>query len=290
MIKFGTQSISAVKLGTTTISKVCVGSVQVFPVNTPIDYTEPFYVQNDNNYDIDLLWDTNNGTGGSPFSSMPSVFYSTNRNTPLAQWTEVVWDYNSETGGVGATVTVPANSKMYMYLYLSADYKGLESLTADGTTITALTCPDQENYSIGGNAMSLLYGQDFTGSETAFPTGTTHNLSMVFTDPYLVDAGNLLLPATTLTDNCYDGMFTGSYIVTAPELPATTLAQGCYSQMFTGCPYLNSITVGATSWDTSYSSGWVSGVSATGTFTKPSTTTIATGDDGIPSGWTVNNV
>ena len=290
MIKFGTQSISAVKLGTTTISKVCVGSVQVFPVNTPIDYTEPFYVQNDNNYDIDISWDTNDGSGDSPWVFMPSVFYSTNRNTPLAQWTEVVWEYNFDTGYVGATVTVPANSKMYMYLYLSDGYRGLESLTANGRTVTTLTCPDQEDYSIGGNAMSLIYGQDFTGSETAFPTGTTHNFSGVFTDSYLVDAGNLLLPATTLTSHCYDKMFWVSHIVTAPELPATTLAQGCYSQMFTDCPNLASITVGATSWDTSNSSGWVTGVSATGTFTKPSSTTIATGDDGIPSGWTVNNV
>ena len=289
-IKLGTNTINAIKLGTTTVNKVCVGSTQVFPVSIPIDYTEPFYVQNDNNYDIDVYWETSDGgSAQTPFPSMPSVFYSTNRNIPLAQWTEVEFDYDLDTNSLGATVTVPANSKMYMYLYLTSDSKGLESLTANGTGATTLTCPDQENYSIGGNAMSLLYGQDFTGSETAFPTGTTHNLSMVFTDPYLVNAGNLLLPATTLTSHCYDEMFFGSAIVTAPELPATTLVDGCYNEMFRGCTNLNSINVGATSWNTSYTNDWLLNASATGTFTKPTNTTIPTGASGIPSGWTVVN-
>lgn len=45
---------------------------------------------------------------------------------------------------------------------------------------------------------------------------------------------NNMLPATTLADNCYNGMFKDCSSLTGavPELPATTLASNCYSQMF----------------------------------------------------------
>mgnify|MGYP002679369689 CR=1 FL=1 len=47
------------------------------------------------------------------------------------------------------------------------------------------------------------------------------------------------LPATTLADDCYGGMFDGCTNLTdAPELPATTLANSCYLQMFCGCTSL----------------------------------------------------
>ena len=44
------------------------------------------------------------------------------------------------------------------------------------------------------------------------------------------------LPATTLADYCYNQIFYGcAGLTTAPELPATTLAEGCYSYMFWNC-------------------------------------------------------
>jgi hypothetical protein len=47
------------------------------------------------------------------------------------------------------------------------------------------------------------------------------------------------LPATTLTEHCYEGMFIGcTSLTTAPELPSTTLAQSCYQGMFNGCSSL----------------------------------------------------
>ena len=72
-------------------------------------------------------------------------------------------------------------------------------------------------------------------------------------------------------------------------LPATTLADYCYSQMFSGCSSLNSITMLATDISaTSCLTNWVKGVSSTGTLTKsPEMTTLPTGTSGIPEGWTV---
>jgi hypothetical protein len=46
------------------------------------------------------------------------------------------------------------------------------------------------------------------------------------------------LPATTLSDYCYEGMFGRTSLTTAPSLPATTLSLYCYSYMFRGCTSL----------------------------------------------------
>ena len=101
-----------------------------------------------------------------------------------------------------------------------------------------------------------------------------------------------VLPATTLAFSCYASMFGGcTSLTTAPELPATTLTYWCYSNMFSGCTNLNKITCLATNISANgCTSNWVNGVAATGTFIKgPSMTGWTTGNDGIPSGWTVKD-
>ena len=88
------------------------------------------------------------------------------------------------------------------------------------------------------NVMSLLYGDNFinqtdlTGKNYCFPSLFAFNTN-------LVNANNLVLPATTLSFYCYGGMFQGcTSLVTAPELPATTLTMNCYNTMFKGCTSL----------------------------------------------------
>jgi len=50
---------------------------------------------------------------------------------------------------------------------------------------------------------------------------------------------DIVLPATTLTDNCYNSMFMYCQGITrAPALPATTLAAECYIDMFSNCTSL----------------------------------------------------
>ena len=99
-----------------------------------------------------------------------------------------------------------------------------------------------------------------------------------------------VLPATTLESNCYNTMFFGcTSLTTAPELPATTLVQYCYTNMFNGCTNLNYIkAMFTTTPSTTYTQNWVSGVAANGTFVKNSAATwTTTGNNGIPTGWTV---
>ena len=101
-----------------------------------------------------------------------------------------------------------------------------------------------------------------------------------------------VLPATTLKNFCYSYMFEYcTSLTTAPELPAITLAEGCYNSMFFGCKSLNYIKCLATSVSGyNHAHYWVYGVAPTGTFVKnPKMTSWGTGNDGIPSGWIVED-
>ena len=101
-----------------------------------------------------------------------------------------------------------------------------------------------------------------------------------------------VLPATTLATYCYDNMFRDCIsLTTVPELPATTLKDYCYQFMFQGCTSLNNITMLATDISAfNCLSNWVNGVASTGTFTKAaSMTSLPTGVNGIPEGWTVKD-
>ena len=169
---------------------------------------------------------------------------------------------------------------------------------------------------IKGNIMSLLFGDDFIDKTDL--TGYLAAFYLLFmNNQNIVSAENLILPATTLANSCYYGMFSGcSNLTTAPELPATTLEIGCYANMFGGCSNLtiapelpattlandcyaimfkdctnlNSITVAFTEWDNGYTYIWVSGVATTGTFTCPADLPEQRGDDYIPEGWTIVRV
>ena len=289
------------------------------------DYTEPFYIENPNNSAI-------TATIKKYPKSAPtlSIQYSSDKTT----WTTLG---NTSTGGL--TISVPANSKMYFrcktnYWYNNTYYNNFTA---------------SSSFNIGGNIMSLLYGYNFTGEETSLPSVSSTNyysLGGIFKNSVnLIDASNLLLPATTLTQYCYGDMFSGctqlttppvtlpattlanycyyymfdgcsslttppvlpattlvqgcyngmfyscSSLTTAPELPATTLAQRCYYYMFYGCSRLNYIKCLATDISASNcTSNWVNGVSATGTFVKdPTMSSWTSGNNGIHSGWTVQD-
>ena len=172
-------------------------------------------------------------------------------------------------------------------------------------------------FNIEGNIMSLIYGDNFTG-QTTFGGGT-YNLCSIFKKSNVVSAENLILPVTTLTNYCYRAMFSlCPSLVVAPELPAMTLAQGCYWYMFEGCPitrapelsattlvrecygnmftkcnslnYIKCLATNVASPPASALTGWVTNVAARGTFVKDGNTTgWTTGNNGIPTGWVVND-
>ena len=97
------------------------------------------------------------------------------------------------------------------------------------------------------------------------------------------------LPATRLSNFCYQYMFLGcTGLTAAPELPATSLSAYGYNGMFNGCSSLSYIKMLCTSVGNSSLTGWVNGVAASGTFVKNAAmTTLPSGANGIPDGWTV---
>ena len=90
---------------------------------------------------------------------------------------------------------------------------------------------------VGGNIMSLLFNDDFEDKTDL--TGYDGAFSGLFIGQPIVDASELILPATTLSMGCYFGMFAGcTSLTTAPALPATTLSMACYFSMFGNCSSL----------------------------------------------------
>lgn len=104
-------------------------------------------------------------------------------------------------------------------------------LYVDYATATTLNVARQFQRLLSGNAHKLLYAGDLR-----LPATTLSDFCYM---SMLAGCRSLLtvpsLPATTLTQSCYAYMFSYTAIREAPALPATTLASACYSNMFEGC-------------------------------------------------------
>lgn len=155
---------------------------------------------------------------------MTSVSYSIDNGET---WTTTTVDNTAQTI---TTPTITSGSKVL--------WKGVGNALSAQYSRTQIT--GTNNFNVSGNIMSLLYGDNFT-NQVVFPSGTTHNMNGLFaSNTKLISAENLIMPATTVTKNCYNYMFGGcTALTTAPKiLPATTLASYCYYFMFSGCTSL----------------------------------------------------
>lgn len=95
------------------------------------------------------------------------------------------------------------------------------------------------DFTVEGNIMSLIYGDDFRGQYSLEGIdGGNYNGAFYgfFENSGILNAENLRLPATTLTEWCYAVMFSdcGSLSGKAPILPAPVLLEGSYYFMFDG--------------------------------------------------------
>ena len=238
----------------------------------------------------------------NPMPDKP-IKYSKDLNT----WTDISFVYGYKNKIVlnrGEKLYLKGNNSTYGRRVSTSryDYDAYAQILAD------------KKIDVMGNIMSLVYGDNFINNNTIESSYTF--LKLFKNNTKLVNAKDLILPATALTDHCYSSMF-GSCdaLTTAPELPATTLAKSCYSNIFYYCealttaPELPATTLAddcyysmfynsyklnyikamfTTTPSSAYTENWVSGVSPTGTFVKNSAATWnVTGTYGIPSGWTV---
>lgn len=242
--------------------------------------------------------------------------------------------------GSNTTTTVSLDEGDKMLLKSTMSY-------VDSEDYNTIYVPNSGRFNLEGNGMSWIYGDNFIG-QTVYPeyNGNPPFMSLFVDNHGLIDAGNLILPATTLlaewaysnmfagctslttapelpattlANNCYSNMFYNcTSLTTAPELPATTLAEGCYYSMFANCTSLttapelpattlvdscyyamfnsctnvNSVTCLAIDFNLEYgyTADWLYGVASTGTFTKKSGAVWESGNNGIPTGWTVVEV
>lgn len=143
------------------------------------------------------------------------------------------------------------------------------------------------NHNVMGNIMSLNY-VNYESATTLI--GSYAYKSLFYNNTKLISAENLVLPALTLTSECYSFMFQGCTNLTkAPVLPAPTLYMYCYYQMFADCSNLTYIKCLATNVSAvNATTRWVNGIYGGGTFVKSaSMNDWTTGTSGIPSNWNI---
>ena len=175
-------------------------------------------------------------------SDMTSISYSTDGNS----WTTL---NNVDSTTITASVNVASGDTVY--------WKGVGTRTAiaapslsSGVSKATIFSSDV-NFDVEGNAMSMLYGDNFEDEE--FDSSSTYHLTGLFySATTLVNASGLTLPASTLYDNDYNDLFNAcSGLTSAPSaLSATTIGASSYKRMFQGCksltaaPQISATTVG----------------------------------------------
>lgn len=233
-------------------------------------------------------------------------YYSTDQQT---------WTSMGTTSTTPITATVPANGKLYIKCI--ADSWGYVQGVDQNKSWHTMSFTG--NHNIGGNIMSLLYGDNFEG-QTTISTQHSNTFSNLFeSNTFLIDASDLLLPATTVSRDTYGNMFKGCTNLTAAPaiLPATTLAQtgsyismfeGCSSlgnapvlmveyikaydlyTMFKGCTLIDKIVTYANTVENNGTTNWLQNVAATGDFyALGSTNWTINSPSGVPVGWTLHH-
>ena len=139
------------------------------------------------------------------------------------EWTDAAW---------GTPITLAANDKVC--------FRGNNGTCYDEATWAGFHIESQNDCYVYGNMMSLIDKDGFaTNTTLTEPYAFFHLFQRSDYEPATTirnhPTKDIVLPATTLTYNCYDGLFADCQGITrAPQLPATTLAEWCYCMMFSG--------------------------------------------------------
>ena len=125
--------------------------------------------------------------------------------------------------------SVDGSLSAYCYLYL---FKNCSNLTTVPKSVPAKKQgQDSCNGMFQYTAITTAPALPATTLSNGCYQDTFHGCSKLVNPP--------ALPAKTLKPNCYRALFARcTSLVNAPELPATTLADGCYKELFFGCTSL----------------------------------------------------
>ena len=206
---FDLSTVTNIYLGSTPVTEVYMGTKLIW--SKTIDYSSEYLT-------IESLEDNNQI--GIINEYKPSISISTDKRT----WKTVTPDATPTyfiTLNVGEKVYIKGSNDTYSNNYGDHGY-----FTSTG------------KFNVSGNIMSLIHADDFK-NKTTLSSNVSAFVYLFRNANKLISAEHLVLPATTLSYECYRSMFEGcSSLTTAPALPATTLDYGCYSYMFEGCSSL----------------------------------------------------
>jgi len=211
------------------------------------------------------------------------------------------WNVYSPTSGNGRLIsTLNYGEKLYIKRH-DRNYTPEDSGWDSGALWN--TSNNQYSYSyfycskyhnVRGNIMSLLTSNDAfkTAKKLSLDYNCTFN-KLFYQDTKLISAKDLMLPAVTGTENCYRDMFNGcSNLEYAPVIYLNDITNWKIYQMFMGCTKLNYLkclsTIGTDSTTNYYNILY--NTAATGKFVKAAGTTWNQSSNGIPSGWTIEEV
>lgn len=256
-------------VGDTQVAKIYLGTDIVWPTIPP----EPVYSAMPLTFEIltggTIVWKS------TVTGLTKTIEYSLNGG----EWTTMVGNT------AGTTVNVAAGDKI--------KFRGVENGYAQtdvGGTLRRVrfygsTC----TFKLYGNILSLGYGDDFEVHTAAKNTGG-YNYTGMFEGTRVTDASNLILPKNLYADDLKYLFVNCTLLTTSPTIEADATTTRCLQAMFSGCTSLNYIKCLATDiTGSNATSNWVLGVAATGTFVKHPDVTWPTGNNGIPTGWTVQD-
>lgn len=177
---------------------------------------------------------------GEMEQTLPSLMYSV--LTIDTQHPNVVPTPSWQQYTLGTNIELKQNQYVYFKAGHDSDGKNIPASTTNATFSQSFSeyihFTSTGAVTVGGNIMSLL---DANCEQTTVPKSAFCNL---FKDCSNLTIRNLTLPATTVGEDSYYGMFAGcTKITTAPALPATTLGESCYRGMFYGCTSLKTAPV-----------------------------------------------
>lgn len=257
------REASNIYLGLAAISEVYYGSTKLWPANYANNYlTITNTSANTATWNIRIPTQVN-------ATMLPSISFSFDNG---ATWTTHEND-SSKTENMTIAINITAGGSVL--LKANATRLGTSSTATENTRMFGASTNNGATWTISGNILSLVYGDNFVG-KTSLPSGTTsydywfaylfsyNNASMHY---QITDASNLILPlmnvpnygyysmfmncrglvagpslstVTSLGSDCFYGMFYNCYsLATAPELPSvTSMNSGSYRFMFQNCTLL----------------------------------------------------
>ena len=220
--------------------------------------TTPFFVENITNENETLRIINYIDSASQNRAPNISVFYSTDT---------INWS-NLGTTHSGISRTLQPGERIYLRASTTRWGTHIQDATQELWLYNAIRGVSK----VGGNILSLVYGYNFTGNETTFPSsgGGLRNpcvfLYLFYNNTKLQDASQLIMPVATLEEYCYKGMFYNCRLLNSIRCDAVDMsATGCLTE-------------------------WTYNVAASGTFYKKAGVTWPTGIDGIPTGWTIVEV